>query len=524
MYSLLSLGATLLSGLTLSGCPHIPSSSLVTPVEGGSGRANKEFGTPHPVIFQESSPDGRWLIYCQARADTDKNGEISVERGRHGNFSGDELEPYLILGDGPERPIDDFVASDTAGNYLVVVIGQKLLLIDTKTGRETDLSLLGANPMDASQAVGAHRAASFDQSGQRLVYLRKTARGDIPVVRELANGQEIELDPGEGLVWRATLDAEGKWVTLLMVVKDTDGDGKLTLPVPVTNLAARRCRGTVSSYGIRGGVGDQAIVRVVPAAGGQAREVEGLVRPWGDRLLKRTQEGALVLESASGQSQELVPASCKGTLIHSDVANGQILVDCKGTQPESHMALYGQALHVDFTEIPLRSWEDILSNEDLRLYRSRHGFIDLKRRLAYHKEGASLYAQYQGRALLSMESRFILYDADTRSESSLEADEYSDGKVDQAASMVLLSTWSPRKPPGPAGVNKVDGVTPSGEKKVLFHKLLVFDLAKSKIVGQLWPPALAVTSDAYVLVAKGVSSKGNVAYGPLHWVKPVSFP
>lgn len=533
-----SLQAALLWGFVLSGCTQPAPPSLGTRLDGSSAstrgaitRTNKEIGTRHPVMLQNVSPDGRWLVYCQARADTNGDGAISVWQGRHGQLYGDQAEPYLVLGDGPERPIDDFVASDDAGNHLVVVISGRMILIDTRTGRETDLSQQGANPMDVNYAIGSHRAASFDQRGQRLLYLRKSTRGDIPVVRDLTTDHEIELDPGDGQVWRAELDSEGQWVTLKMVVKDTDGDGKLTLPGLVTNLASRRCRGLVGSYGVRGIVGDEPIVRVVPATGGQAREVADLVRPWGERLLKRTTEGALVLESASGQSQELVPASCKGTVLHADVARGQILVECNSSQPESHMALYGQGLHVDFTEDRPSPWDDIVKNTVLRLYRSRHGLIDLERRSAYHLEGTSLYARYQGRALLGRENRLVLYDADTRAEALVAASDYSSGLIDQSGSMVLLSTWSadPARAPGPA-VNKAadhtgqEIISPSGEKKFMYRKLLVFDLATGQFVGQLSPTGLAVTNDGYVLKPKWPSYNRTANDGPLQWIRPTPLP
>lgn len=517
----LALPGALISGLLLFGCTKAGPSNSRTAL----GVRSAELGTSHPVLLQEAPPDGRWLVFCQARSDTNGNGVIRVEHGRHGMLHGDRMEPYLILGNGPERPIDEFVAADEQGNYLVVVISERLLLIDPRTGREEDLSQRGANPMDVQYAAGSHRAASFDRLGQRLLYLRKTAKGDVPVIRTLATGQEVELDPGDGLVWRAQLDAEGKWAMLQMIDKDTDGDGKLALPSLRTNLAGRRCRGSVGSYGIRGLVGDRPSLRIAPTAGGKAREADNLVRPWGERLLLRTPDGALVLESASGQTQELVPASCKGTVLHSDIARGQILVQCQSSE-SPRMALYGAAAHVDFTEDPPRESGDIVKNQVLRFFQSPGALIDLERRSIQPLGQTRLVGHYGGRALLARGKQLALYDADTNTESELIAFKHYGRSVAQAGSMVLSLIWSSRtSPPGsPAdksvrpGPLTVPGIDDDGE---LVGRAMVVDLAAGKLIGQAPASALAVTADGRVLVPRKGSQDESLPEGPLQWMSVV---
>jgi hypothetical protein len=443
---------------------------------------------------------------------------------RHGLFSGDRLEPYLILGDGPERSIDEYVASDAAGRYLVVVVNDHLLLIDTMTGREEDLSQHGANAMDVNYAIGSHRSASFDRGGQRLLYLRKTPRGDIPVVRTLATGREVELDPGDGLVWRAKLSPEGHWVELDMITKDTNGDGKLTLPSLVTTMARRRCRGPVGSYSIRGLDGDQPILRLVSAAGGKARKVDNLVQPWGEQLLKRTSEGALILGSDSGQSQELVPASCNGTVLHADIARNRILVQCQGSE---NMALYGQGLHIDFAEEPPPEWDNSTRNQVLRLLKCPHAVVDLARGLVHRTKDAWQVAQYQGRALLVRDNRLLLYDADKDTEVDIAALDNDSRPIDHTGAMALLRIGAPLQ----SGVFGLPAVKTAGEalrnlfgvddRGVRVGSSLVFDLAAGKIVGQALPSALAVADDGKVLVSRSAPRDDHTGEGPLLWMKAV---
>ncbi len=447
---------------------------------------------------------------------------------RHGDFSGDRLEPYLILGDGPERPINEFVASDSAGRYLVAVIGGRLLLIDTITGREEDLSQHGASAMDVNYAIGPHRAASLDRSGQRLLYLRKTARGDIPVVRTLATGQEVELDPGDGLVWRAKLDPEGHWVRLEMITEDTDGDGKLTLPSLVTTMAGRRCRGPVGSYSVRGLAGDKPVVRLVPAAGGKARAADDLVQPWGERLLTRTPEGAFMLESESGQRQELVPAACKGRILQTDIARNRILVQCQGSE---HVTLYGQGLHVDFTADPPHEYENSARSPLSRFVMCPDAVIDLERGLAHGTQrNAWLPAQHKGRALLIQKGRLLLYDADQDTEADIDVYDDFTRVIDHSGSMVLLERWSSLgslasdRPAVQAAGAALQTLFGAGDIEVRIGSSEVFDLAAGKIVGRALPSALAVTDDGAVLVSRSGREDGHTDEGPLLWMQAVPFP
>src|SRR5262245_5245192 len=49
-------------------------------------------GTEHPYTVEVVTP--RFVILCQAREDTDKDGKTRVSMGLHGDTWGDQLVPY----------------------------------------------------------------------------------------------------------------------------------------------------------------------------------------------------------------------------------------------------------------------------------------------------------------------------------------------------------------------------------------------------------------------------------------------
>src|SRR5687767_9734010 len=76
------------SELGLCGKPeHTRRVEALPPPAGAHG----EIGTRHPLLLQALAADGRWCIICQARTDTNHDGEISASIGRHGDTVGDIL-------------------------------------------------------------------------------------------------------------------------------------------------------------------------------------------------------------------------------------------------------------------------------------------------------------------------------------------------------------------------------------------------------------------------------------------------
>src|SRR5215471_11643595 len=79
------------------------------------------WGTAHPYYIVNLPPDGRWVVLCQARSDSNRDGRIEVDYSIHGDDDGDVLSPYLIDDRGHEQPIRSVLAADPTGRWLVIV-------------------------------------------------------------------------------------------------------------------------------------------------------------------------------------------------------------------------------------------------------------------------------------------------------------------------------------------------------------------------------------------------------------------
>jgi dipeptidyl aminopeptidase/acylaminoacyl peptidase len=212
----------------------------------------------------------RWAAICEARQDDDGNGKLQVMVMQHGDTGGDELRPYLVLGAGKGAEIDDFVASDPKGRWVVTTKDMCVHLVDTETGKA--VALRGADGRPGDEVSGDHRAASFSPDGKALLYIKSDGARSIVVQRDLGTGAERAIDPGPGELSRAFFDRSGRFVVMEVVARDTNGDGLLTQPRVSTTLGSRRCRAPVTSASFYGQIGDKPVQRVAPVAGGAVRD------------------------------------------------------------------------------------------------------------------------------------------------------------------------------------------------------------------------------------------------------------
>jgi hypothetical protein len=306
------------------------------------------FGTAHQLLVEAADQARRWAVVCQARADTNRDGEVTVLAGFHGDMLGDDMVPYFIAIGREEVAIDALVAASPTGSHVVFVRQGRLILHTADTGAQEDLSALGADARDDPSPFGSHRAASFDGAGARLAYIRARDQRATVVVRDLSTGAEVEIDPGPGLLYRAALDEHGHWVDLQVVAEDTNRSGALEWPGQSTTLSGRTCRGPAASYGVYGTHGDTPERRVALATGGAALAVADLVRPLGPHLLRRTPAGALLLRDDSGSDNELAPAACHARILHGDPVRARLLVACAaaaGPAAPAPLILVGKGIH-----------------------------------------------------------------------------------------------------------------------------------------------------------------------------------
>ncbi len=333
----------------------------------GLQREAGPIGTPHPIVLQTAATDGRWVVACQAREDTDGDGKLEVRYGQHGDTRGDALAPYLFLEPGEGERLDDFLTADPTDRYLVVVRGGSLRLLDTYTRADTELAAPGTFP--ESKAPRSALPVSFSRDGKHLllVVLSGQDKKATAFLINLADGSRREVGHGPGVLGEASLDPEGRWVMFGVLTQDTNGDGQLTWPQLKTSLAPRGCRGPILSYGQYGYTGDMPSYVFTRVSGGPLVPSDDMLLPVGDWGLRQGEQGALLVEDASGQRTEWVPASCGARIIHVDLEHQQLLVTCtaQGNALELHGARVHQPLGLS-VEPP--SQRNGLSVEPTRLY------------------------------------------------------------------------------------------------------------------------------------------------------------
>ena len=322
--------------LWLSACASFRSTAL----------GPNEYGTRHPFLLQGASPDGRWLIACQAREDTNGDGQISIFSGMHGDTYGDNQAPYLFLEPGAGERIDAAIAADRSGRFLVVVRDASLRLIDTRTRNESELTPLRPLEREEDDATTPPPVADFSEDGRRLLFLRRESGKVVAVVRELDSGREQRVEAGPGELRRASFDPSGTWALFQVLNEDTDQDGTLRWPTEITNLGPPPCRGKALSFTTGGWKGDQPVFRMRRVEGGPLYEGGDLLQPVGPFMLRRGAQGELLAEDASGQRTEWVPASCQGRLLHADSERQLVVVAC--TAGRGHwdpVELHGASVH-----------------------------------------------------------------------------------------------------------------------------------------------------------------------------------
>jgi hypothetical protein len=293
----------------------------------GPSPAGRSIGTAHPLVIQAISPTGNWISYCQARKDTDGDGAIQVRVGYHGDTYGDALAPFVDL-DGRELEIDAFVSATRGGRWVAVTRGGDLELHDATAGTALTLD---ADARDDPNPRGGHRAASFDASGKRILYIGNRKQGATLVLRTLASGKETRI-AAKGEIWRAWIDEGGKYVWAWVVTKDTDGDGNLGMPLNNTTLSDRQCRGPVAVSGSYGWSGDEPELMLAPiASGAKLAPSPGAIGVLGDVIVARRDDGTLEARGKDG-TKTIAKADCKANVLFADASTGHLAFVCRSRE------------------------------------------------------------------------------------------------------------------------------------------------------------------------------------------------
>ena len=288
-----------------------------------AARTSGPVGTAGAIVIEASDPDGRWVVACQARADTNGDGKVEVNLGMHGDIYGDAMRPYLIVGSGPGEPVEAFVDQTSDGAWLVVIRQGALVLVEAATGRHTELA--EADVRDDRYPTLGPRVAAF-AGNERVVFMRHRKTGDVVVSRELRGGREIEAVV-PGAVWRVEPDAGGVWTRVLTVRRDSDGNGTLEWPTQHTSLSDRGCRGPITSYGTYGAAGDEPDILWVAIDNGDVVDDDTVITVAGDALVRIGKDKALTIGT-----DVVLPAGCDPTVRGAGSDPARVIAGCGATK------------------------------------------------------------------------------------------------------------------------------------------------------------------------------------------------
>lgn len=262
------------------------------------------------------------LLY-QFRTDNDGDGKIEPHFGHHGEPLGDQWQPFLFdLAAGTEEAFDDVLTAEAGGRFAVLQRGSGMWLVDAQSGTRTDLTQRGAAAVSDDNACLPPRAAAFGDSQGWLTLFRGPG-GERAVLYNLLTAEEKPIASGPGLLWRAEPSSRVGWAVVRSVLKDTTGDGKLSLPTQRTSCACRVCKRFALSYGVYGWSGDAFSSFLVAPDGTRIEMKDGHLVPLGDRHVFQPR-GSKVLTLAG--SPAALPAGCEAR--HLPLGSATLLLRC----------------------------------------------------------------------------------------------------------------------------------------------------------------------------------------------------
>lgn len=481
-----------LLALTTAPPPPAAISAPVAPLGKASPEATLiaqgDIGSAGPTKLLAASTSGAWVALCDDESRSAK----------------------LVLGSGTGERIDELLAQDPTGRYVVTAHDGVAVLVDAATGLRVSLSQLGADVRRARADYAEHRTLSFDARGRYLAYLKTSGSDFLIVVRTLETGAEQILPPGVGQVFRLKLSADARYVAFDALREDTNHNGKLDWPAPEELPRKNACDSSnlpkFRSFAFQGR-GDAITRAVVALETGAQRDVPQLVTPLGESLLVREADGRLQLDQA-GKLSALAPASCGARVLFADAERGLVLASCAPPPPKrSANALpvsgkrevwlfgsgYAKNLQSELYETSTDR-EAVLGTRLVPLYPgSNASLLDLERReLLPLAAGSRVVASNGALALIWRDSELYRYDAATKTEQLLAHGVLKTPDLLQAGSAVLLSPFVIVGCESPAFSSP--------------------------------PRALALSSSGFILTAappadsQGSPQPGAAIAGPLRWV------
>jgi hypothetical protein len=430
---------------------------------------------------------------CQARQDSNRDGQVSANAGPRGELRGDDFARYLIA-PGEELTTDGVLGADPSGRFVLVMQRGTLLLWDSQSRESLDLTALGADTRLSAESLASLRTLAFDATGDHLLYVRAGDSGARVVIRSLSDGSERALDPGPGPIWRARFARAGVFVVLEMLTEDSNKNGKADFPAPLL-AAPRPCAAGPGRFHIWSDRGDRPETVLVPLSGAAAIHEPDLIMPLADALLLRDSSGALLLERA-GKKHLLEPAACKGRVVHADAARELFIVGCSQKKATGHVSL---ELATTTTHKPLAI--ELASSELDRELSDSPRLVPLypgadsalfdadKREVLPLQTGDSVVTTRANHALVRRANGLLVYDANTHTEQTIP------GVVDRYPQILLTAPFA-------------------------FVSPLLVNVDTGAVVGQSKQHALALSNSGQLLLSEADPDSSGLTHGPLHWAAP----
>jgi hypothetical protein len=434
-----------------------------------------------PVTLERAAENGGWLLVC-----------------RQGTTP---LALELIRGDQGSEHVDDLLAWDATGRWLVTREKRSALLVNVLTGDRTDLTALGFDDRDDVLDQRQHRALAFDPRGEVLAYLRRRGSPEL-VLRTLAGGEERVVKALVGEPWRMAWDASGEKLVVSTIADDSTRNGSLDFPARLRKGPRLACSGVLPKFHVAAEVGDRPATVLVARDGATATRTDDLAVPFGAGFVARGADGALTLVR-EGRRLPLADADCLGRVLVADPTRDLALISCTNDKPlplpngkkrpkrvgvELVGIGYRQELGVVVQPMALDRWPET-PRRLVPLYPgSDTVLVDLdQRRMLPLRPGDRVLATSGARALVRRERAVLSFDADRGVEVPLVAN------VEAFAGLFV------------AGAFVAVGST-------------LLDTAAASVVGTLPGRPLLLTPSGDALIAEGGPPSGDgFARGPLRF-------
>jgi hypothetical protein len=438
-----------------------------------------EVGDDGPLSLERVGADGRWLVTCK---------QAGVPR------------PELSVGTSPPEAIDDLLAWDASGRFLVLRHGPSAWLVDVETDTRTNLSELGLDDRDDVLDYRQHRALAFDPRGEVLAYVRNQSAPEI-VLRSLATGEERVVRSTSGEPWRLAWDDAGGTLVVTGVAADPATGGRASFPVRVRKGPRLACSGLLPRFHVSADSGERPLVTLVSRDGLTLRQAPDFAAPFGDAYVARGLDGALALVTLT-RRERISDADCGGRVLFADPTRNLLLVTCtndklrpKRIGVELVGPGYRQELGVVVQSMALDRWPDA----PVRLVPLYPGsdvlLVDLETRSTVPLlPGDRVLATSDEYALVRRDKALVWFDAV------------------RGADRLLTASIPPF-----AGLVVAGSLVAVGS--------LVIDARVGRVLGSVPGRPLALATDGAALIAEGGAPNATAfARGPLRWHAPAPEP